>query len=149
MKTDDELRQASENLADSRKTAIDPAEVVRSGSAFDAVLWLVAIGLLIGATMANQYLPAYWAPATNVWVRISIIVGLIVAALMSLYATHQGKGFVTLLKDAKIELRRITWPTKQDTFQTTWQVLLVTLITALILWGLDTLFGWVISSIIG
>ncbi len=33
MKTDDELRQASENLAESRKTAVDPAEVVRSGSA--------------------------------------------------------------------------------------------------------------------
>lgn len=149
MKTDDELRQASENLAESRKTAIDPAEVVRSGSAFDAVLWLVAIGLLIGATMANQYLPAYWAPATNVWVRVAIIIGLIVTALGCLYVTHQGKGFVTLLKDAKTELRRITWPTKQDTFQTTWQVLLVTLIAALILWGLDTLFGWVISSIIG
>ena len=149
MKTDDELRQASENLAESRKTAVDPAEVVRSGSAFDAVLWLVAIGLLIAATMANQYLPAYWAPATNVWVRVAVILGLIVAALGCLYATQQGKGFVTLLKDAKTELRRITWPTKQDTFQTTWQVLLVTLITALILWGLDTLFGWVISSIIG
>lgn len=149
MKTDDELRQASENLAESRKTAVDPAEVVRSGSAFDAVLWLVAIGLLIAATMANQYLPAYWAPATNVWVRVAVIVGLIVVAFGCLYATHQGKGFVTLLKDAKTELRRITWPTKQDTFQTTWQVLLVTLIAALILWGLDTLFGWVISSIIG
>ena len=149
MKTDDELRQASDNLADSRKTAIDPAEVVRSGSALDAVLWLVAIGLLIGATMANQYLPANWAPATNVWIRIAVIAGVIVTALGMLYATHQGKGFLTLLKDAKTELRRITWPTKQDTFQTTWQVLLVTLIAALILWGLDTLFGWVISSIIG
>lgn len=149
MKTDDQLRQASDNLADSRKTAIDPAEVVRSGSAFDAVLWLVAIGLLITATLANQYLPAYWAPATNVWIRIAVIAGVIVTALGMLYATHQGKGFLTLLKDAKTELRRITWPTKQDTFQTTWQVLLVTLIAALILWGLDTLFGWVISSIIG
>ena len=149
MKTDDELRQASENLAESRKTAIDPAEVVRSGSALDAVLWLVAIGLLIGATMANQYLPANWTPATSVWVRVAIIIGLIVTAFGCLYVTHQGKGFVTLLKDAKVELRRITWPTKQDTFQTTWQVLLVTLIAALILWGLDTLFGWVISSIIG
>ncbi|MFZ3191731.1 MAG: preprotein translocase subunit SecE [Moraxellaceae bacterium] len=149
MKTDDELRQASENLAESRKTAVDPAEVVRSGSALDAVLWLVAIGLLIAATMANQYLPAYWAPATHVAVRAAVIIGLIVVAFGCLYATHQGKGFVTLLKDAKTELRRITWPTKQDTFQTTWQVLLVTLIAALILWGLDTLFGWVISSIIG
>ncbi|MEC7119393.1 MAG: preprotein translocase subunit SecE [Pseudomonadota bacterium] len=149
MKTDDELRQASENPASGHNTTIHPADVVRTGSAFDAVLWLVALVLLIGATMANQYLPAYWAPATNVWVRVAIIVGLIVAAFGCLYATQQGKGFVTLLKDAKVELRRITWPTKQDTFQTTWMVLLVTLITALILWGLDTVFGWVISSIIG
>jgi preprotein translocase subunit SecE len=54
-----------------------------------------------------------------------------------------------LLKDAQVELRRITWPTKQDTFQTTWIVLVIVLIMSLLLWGIDTVFGWLISAIIG
>lgn len=149
MKTDDQLRQASDRPASSSSTAVDPAEVVRSGSALDAVLWLVALGLLIGATLVNQYLPAYWHPATDVWTRVGVITGMIVLALGLLYATHQGKGFMGLLKDAQVELRRITWPTKQDTFQTTWIVLVIVLIMSLLLWGIDTVFGWLISAIIG
>jgi preprotein translocase subunit SecE len=45
------------------------AEVVRSGSPLDVVLWIVAIILFICATLVNQHLPAYWAPANNVWTR--------------------------------------------------------------------------------
>jgi preprotein translocase subunit SecE len=149
MKTDDQLRQAPDRPASSSPTAINPADVVRSGSAVDVVLWILALALLVGATLVNQYLPAYWQPATDVWTRVGVITGMIVVAIGMLYATHQGKGFMTLLKDAQVELRRITWPTKQDTFQTTWIVLVIVLIMSLILWGIDTIFGWLISAIIG
>ena len=99
------------------------AEVVSSSSPLDAVLWLVAIALLIGSALVNQHLPAYWAPANDIWVRVGVILACIVVALGLLYATHQGKGFVRLLQDARIELRRVTWPTKQETITTSWQVL--------------------------
>ena len=108
------------------------AEVVSSGSPLDAVLWLVAIALLIGSALVNQHLPAYWAPANDIWVRVGVILACIVVALGLLYATHQGKGFVRLLQDARIELRRVTWPTKQETITTSWQVLLVVIIGSLV-----------------
>jgi preprotein translocase subunit SecE len=148
MKTDDQATDQT-RVNDADAPYVHPAEVVRSGTALDAVFWLVALAALIAATMVNQYLPAYWAPATNVWVRVGAIVGLIVFALGLLLVTHQGKGFVTLLRDSKVELRRITWPTKQDTFQTTWIVLVVVLIMSLLLWAMDNVFGRLISSIIG
>jgi preprotein translocase subunit SecE len=148
MKTDDQATDQT-RVNDADVPYVHPAEVVRSGTALDAVFWLVALAALIAATMVNQYLPAYWAPATNVWVRVGAIVGLIVFALGLLLVTHQGKGFVTLLRDSKVELRRITWPTKQDTFQTTWIVLVVVLIMSLLLWAMDNVFGRLISSIIG
>ena len=125
------------------------AEVVSSGSPLDAVLWLVAIALLIGSALVNQHLPAYWAPANNVWVRVGAILACIVVALGLLYATHQGKGFVRLLQDARIELRRVTWPTKQETITTSWQVLLVVIIASLVLWCFDYGLGWFIKLIIG
>lgn len=125
------------------------AEVVKSSSAIDAVLWIVALVLLFVAAAANQYLPQYVPAATNIWVRVGVIVGCIIVALGLLYATHQGKGFVRLLRDSRIELRRVTWPTKQETIKTSWQVLVVVIIAALILWAFDYMISWVMKLIIG
>ncbi len=125
------------------------AEVVRSGSPLDVVLWVVAVALLICTTLVNQYLPAYWAPANNIWVRIGAILACIVVALGLLYATHQGKGFIRLLKDARVELRRVTWPTKQETVTTSWQVVLVVVIASIVLWCFDYALGWLVKLIIG
>ena len=127
----------------------NPAEVVHSGSPLDIVLWVIALILLVGAAMAGQYLPAYWAPANNVGVRVAVILACIVVALGLLYATHQGKGFVRLLKDARIELRRVTWPTKQETVTTSWHVLAVVVIASLVLWSFDYILGWLMKFIIG
>jgi len=127
----------------------NPAEVVRSGSVLDVVLWLIALALLISATLVNQHLSAYWAPANDIWVRVGVILACIVVALGLLYATHQGKAFIRLLKDARVELRRVTWPTKQETVTTSWQVLVVVIIASVVLWCFDYGLGWLIKLIIG
>ena len=127
----------------------NPAEVVSSGTPFDVVLWIVALILLIGSMMVPQFLPAYWAPANSIWVCIGVIIACIVVALGLLYATHQGKGFVRLLKDARLELRRVTWPTKHETVTASWQVLLVVVVAAIILWCFDYIIGWFMKFIIG
>ena len=127
----------------------NPAEVVNSGSPLDYVLWVIALILLGSSMMVNQHLPAYWAPANDVWVRVGVILACIIVALGSLYATHQGKGFVRLLKDARIELRRVTWPTKQETMTTSWQVLAVVLVASILLWCFDYALSWLMKFIIG
>lgn len=127
----------------------NPVEVVKSGSPIDVILWVIALILLVGAMMVSQYLPAYWAPANDVWVRVGVILACIVVAFGLLYATHQGKGFVRLLKDSRIELRRVTWPTKQETVTTSWQVLAVVVIAAIVLWCFDYILGWLMKFIIG
>ena len=127
----------------------NPAEVVNSGSPLDYVLWVIALILLGSSMMVNQHLPAYWAPANDVWVRVGVILACIIVAFGLLYATHQGKGFVRLLKDARIELRRVTWPTKQETVSTSWHVLAVVVIAAIVLWCFDYILGWLMKFIIG
>ncbi|ENV32362.1 preprotein translocase subunit SecE [Acinetobacter gerneri] len=124
-------------------------EVVKSSSPLDYLLWIIALILFVGALMVNQYLPAYWPPANSIWVRVGVIIACIVVALGLLYATHQGKGFVRLLKDSRIELRRVTWPTKHETVTTSWQVLLVVIVTSIILWCFDYIISWFMKFIIG
>ena len=57
------------------------AEVVQSSSPLDYVLWGIALILLIASMMVNQHLPAYWAPANDIWVRVGVILTCIVVAL--------------------------------------------------------------------
>ena len=125
------------------------AEIVSSSSPIDYILWIISIALFIAAMLTNQHLPGYWASANDVWVRVGVILACIVAALGLLYATHQGKGFVRLLKDSRIELRRVTWPTKNETVTASWQVLLVVVIAAIVLWCIDYILGWLMKFIIG
>ena len=61
----------------------------------------------------------------------------------------KGKAFVTLCLEAKTEIRKVVWPTRDETTQTTLIVVVVVMIVALILWALDSLLSWVITFIIG
>ena len=63
--------------------------------------------------------------------------------------TAKGKSFVALCLDARVEIRKVVWPTRQETTQTTIVVLIVIFIVALILWLLDWGLNGVISSVIG
>lgn len=125
------------------------AQVVKPRSAKDMILWILAFVALISATLVTQYLPKYWQPASSKGTQIAVIVGLVVVALVLLALTRQGRSFKTLLLDARTELSRVTWPSKAETIQYTWQVLLGLGILALLVWILDTIFGQVIKLILG
>ncbi|WP_410473100.1 preprotein translocase subunit SecE [Faucicola mancuniensis] len=124
-------------------------EVAKRHSAKDIALWLFAVVALILATLVNQYLPAYWQPANNIWTRIGVIGALIISALIALALTNQGSAFKTLLLDSRIELRRVTWPSKNETVQYTWQVTVVSLVLACLVWILDLVSSQIIQLIIG
>ena len=132
--------------ANNQTTAV---EVAKTGSVKDVVLWLLAAVILIGATLVNQYLPGYWQPANDVWMRIGIIAALVIIAFVCLALTNQGRAFKILLKDAAVELRRVTWPGKDETFQYTWQVLVVIAIVGFFIWLLDNFFNWFVGIFIG
>lgn len=140
------LSKGSHVSASNKTTAV---EVAKTGSAKDMLLWIIAIVALIAATFANQYLPGYWQAANDVWVRIGIIVALVIAALVCLALTNQGRAFKILLKDAAVELRRVTWPDKDETFQYTWQVIVVIAIVGFFIWLLDNFFNWFVGLFIG
>ncbi len=119
-------------------------ELDASGSKLDGVKWLVVVVLLVAATLGNQY-----AAEASVWLRIAGVALACVLALLLAWTTSQGRSLVELSRKSWVEAQRIVWPSKDETWQTTLIVLGVVLLSSLLLWGIDSLFGWGISAIIG
>ena len=53
------------------------------------------------------------------------------------------------MTDSKVELKKVTWPTKQETTQTTLGVIVVVIIVGILLWLFDMLLGWAIGTLYG
>ncbi len=119
-------------------------ETKASNSTLDVVMWLISAAFLAAAVVGN-YL---YAEAPLLY-RVLGVVVLMLACFGSALVTSQGKAFASLLKEANIERRKVVWPTRQETTQTTLMILAVVVVMAILLWGLDTLLGWLISGLIG
>jgi preprotein translocase subunit SecE len=110
----------------------------------DGLKWLMALTLVVAAVVGNSY---YGSEPLLYRALVVLVIALLALWLASL--TLKGQAFVALLKEARIEVRKVVWPTKQETTQTTFLVVCVVLLASLILWGLDTFLGWIVSSLIG
>jgi preprotein translocase subunit SecE len=113
-------------------------------SRFDLLKWLVVAALVIAGVVGNQYFSA--EP-----ILYRVLALLVVAALAGVVAlqTSKGQAFWVLAKEARVEIRKVVWPTRQETTQTTLIVVAVVLVMSLLLWGVDSLLGWLVSLIVG
>jgi preprotein translocase subunit SecE len=110
----------------------------------DGVKWLL-VTLLVCAAVYGNY---YFSVEPLLYRVIGIVVVVILAAFVGL-GTRKGVEFWALAKGARMEARKVVWPTPQERNQTTLMVVIVVMVMALVLWGLDALFGWIASLIIG
>ena len=58
------------------------------------------------------------------------------------------KETVAFLKEAQVEVKKVVWPTRQETLQTTFFVLVVVVIFAILLWLLDLLLSSIVGALI-
>lgn len=111
----------------------------------DGLKWLVVVALVLGGAIANSYYSAEFP------ILYRVIALLLIGAVACFVAVNTAKGhsFWELLKASQLEIRKVVWPTRQETIQTTLIVVAVTIVTAIILWGLDSFFGYLASLVIG
>jgi preprotein translocase subunit SecE len=120
------------------------AKVETQASKLDGLKWLVVIALVAVGVVGNSM----YANESLLY-RVLALVALAIAAGFVALQTAKGKAFFQLFKEAKNEIRKVVWPTRQETLQTTGIVVVAVLIIGLLLWGLDSLLGWIISGFIG
>jgi preprotein translocase subunit SecE len=110
----------------------------------DTLKWIVVVAIIAGGIYANAYFAA-----ESVLIRAVGFIALAAVAGWIAAQTTRGSAFVTLCLEARTEIRKVVWPTRQETTQTTIIVLIVVFILALVLWLLDWLLGIIVSGIIG
>ncbi len=110
----------------------------------DWLKWLIVAALLGGGVYGNWYYQD-----ESLFIRVLALLGGAVVAVFIAVQTERGRNTWNLMKEARSEIRRVVWPSNQETTQTTLVVLALVLVFALILWGLDSLLSWFVSSVIG
>lgn len=125
-------------------TSQQPAEI-KAASPLDTVLLVLAVAAVAGGIVAF-YALAGQLPTV---VRLLMVLGGLGVAVALAYQTTSGKNMWGYIRGSQIELRKTTWPTKQESLQATLMIAIVVLITALLLWGLDSALLWGVKSVTG
>jgi preprotein translocase subunit SecE len=114
---------------------VGTADQVKLGAAIAAVAAGVAVYYVLGGAAA--------------WLRwIAVVAGLAVAALLLAFSRY-GSEFREFVLSARVELRKIVWPNRQETGMTTLIVFIFVAIAGAFFWGLDLLLSWATRALTG
>lgn len=122
------------------------ANTEHRSSSLDTLLWGLVVVLLIGAVVGN-----YWFaenPALTIPRIAGVILVVAIAAVVAMQ-TAKGKNILMFMRESRIEVRKVVWPTRQEAVQTTLIVLATTVVMSLILWGIDGILVRVVGWITG
>lgn len=106
--------------------------------------WVLFFALIAGGIYLN-----YTYANVDASLRLIAWIVLVVVALGLTLITSQGKRALQFVKSAQAELRKVVWPTRQETIQTALIVLALVVLLALIIWGLDTFLLWAVGLLTG
>ena len=102
------------------------------------------MALAAGGVIGNWY----FEDQSLLFRALALVALALVAGFVALQ-TERGQRVWVLAREARMELRRVVWPTRQEATQTTIIVLILIFVFSLILWGLDTFLSWVVQGVIG
>jgi preprotein translocase subunit SecE len=115
-----------------------------SASVLDTAKLVVAIAILVGGIAAFYVLDEYPAAVRWLIVLAAVAAGIFVALLSA-----QGRELAQYVQGSRVELRKVVWPTRDETTKMTLVVFAAIVIMALFFWVLDMLLGFITRSLTG
>lgn len=110
------------------------SNIVESRNAkLDIFLWCLTLALLVGGALLGYY---YLAQQSILLSTVGyLLIG--VAAFAVAARTSKGQAFWGYWRESVQEVRKMVWPTRQETLQTTLAVLTMVFVMGLLLWTAD------------
>jgi preprotein translocase subunit SecE len=104
-----------------------------------AAIVIVLGGVAAFYVLANQ----------AVWIRWLPVIGSLLVAAVVVAFSRYGSEFRRFMELARIELRKIVWPTRQETLQTTLVVFGFVIVAGIFFWVLDLVLAWATKALTG
>ncbi len=113
-------------------------------SVFDLFKLTVA-GALVGGGVFGFY---YFVDQPLLY-RVLGLLGVVAVASAAFFTTRQGAQLWAFIHEARVEVRKVVWPSRQETTQTTLIVIVMVFIVGVILWLLDMFLFWGVRLLTG
>ena len=105
---------------------------------------LAVAALLVAAGIAGYYLLS----AQSILLRIAAVIAGVAAGVAVAWTSAQGKEFAVFARESLVEVRKVVWPTRKETMQTTAAVFAFVVVMAVFLWVSDKTLEWVLYDLI-
>ena len=116
------------------------AETIGTGKATDVGLLALAVLIVVAGVAAYYLLPATVAP---IWHTLCVAGGVLVACAVAWFTTP-GRGVRSYLRETQFEMRKVVWPTREETIRTTLVVIAVVVVLSIVLGLIDIILKSVI-----
>ena len=114
------------------------------GGKLDNLKFVIAIALLV-AGIVQFY---YFEEESHLY-RVLGLLAFVAASLGVVYTTRLGRGLWMFARDARTEVRKVIWPTRQETMQTTLMVIVMVILVGVMLWLIDMVLRWAVLALTG
>lgn len=119
-------------------------QVEATTSIMDVVKQVLAVVILVAGIAAF-----YYFSEVQLLYRVLGIVAIMLIALGLMLTTEIGRGVWSFVLESKLEVRKVVWPTRDETVRTTMLVFAMVFLVGLILWLLDMFLFWGVRFITG
>lgn len=119
------------------------AEAQEGMSAADVAKLVIAAGLVVAGIVGY-----YWLPEGTLILRVLAVLGGLIAGAALAWFTVPGREFAVFAGEAVAEVKKVVWPTRKETIQTTAAVFAFVLVMAVFLWLSDKTLEWVLYDLI-
>ena len=119
-------------------------QTTEGASAKDTALMALSILVLLAGIVAF-----YWYDEDALALRLAMVAGGLVVAGGLLWISWYGREFRQFAQAARVELRKVVWPSREDTVRTTMMVILFAIAMGVFFWILDMILTWLIRWLTG
>lgn len=120
------------------------AKTETQSSMMDTVKLMLAVIIIISGIIGF-----YLLDAQAVWVRLLGLLAAIGIAVFISLQTDKGRRIANFFAAAHTEVRKVVWPSRQETLQTTLVIFIAVLLTSLFLWGVDSILFVLVRTLTG
>jgi preprotein translocase subunit SecE len=108
------------------------------------------IKIALAALLAVAGLAAfYYLSESPMVIRLLAILAGLVAGTVVFWMTEPGKRFYVYSQESVVETKKVVWPTRKETLQTTGIVFVFVVVMALFLWGVDSILLLILQKFLG